>query len=100
MVSGLLMKGQVHVKSQVWVGPDSVGKFKKTIIKSIQDKRVDISSAVSGQNVTFGLRNIGIDEIHRGMVIIDGSLTEPKGSWAFTADIEIFGSHSTSIKIG
>ncbi len=84
----------------MWLGPDSNGAFKKVVIKSIQDKRTDVSNAFAGQNVCLALRNIDRHQVHRGMMMIDGKDAEPRGIMEFEAEIEVFGKNHTSVRIG
>ena len=100
VVSGFLMSGVVSVKNTMWLGPDSNAQFKKVIVKSIHDKRTDVNNAFAGQNVCFSLRGIDRHQVRRGMVLIDGKEAEPKGIVEFEAEIEIFGRHSTSVRMG
>jgi len=100
VVSGFLMSGVVSVKNTLWLGPDSTGIFKKVTVRSIHDKRTDVNNAFAGQSVCFALRGIARNQIRRGMMMIDGKEPEPKGIIEFEAEIEIFGRHSTSVRIG
>jgi GTPase len=54
---------------------------------------------VSGSSATLALRNIHVGEILNGMVLIKAN-SEPFSCSEFLAEIEIFASHSTTIKIG
>jgi len=100
VVSGFLLSGTISVKSSVWLGPDSTGAFRKVVVKSIHDKRMEINTGLAGHSICLALRNVDRDDVHRGMMVIDGSLPEPKGIREFTALIEIFGRHSTSVRVG
>jgi GTPase len=100
VVNGFLQAGVVSVKNTMWLGPYSDGRFKKVTIKSIHDKRTDVTNAFAGQSVCFALRGIERTEIKKGMVLIDGNQQEPNCVTEFDAEIEIFGKHSTSIRVG
>lgn len=100
VVSGFLMTGQVSVKNTLWLGPDSNGAFSKVVVKSIHDKRTDVNTASAGQNVCFALRGATRSQTIKGMVLIDGNEPQPEGFTEFTAEIEIFGGHATSMRIG
>ncbi|KAJ9117262.1 hypothetical protein QFC20_000408, partial [Naganishia adeliensis] len=52
VASGIINTGKVHIGDAVVLGPDSVGQFIPTTIKSIQRKRVDVESAEAGQSVS------------------------------------------------
>ena len=100
VVSGILMSGVVSVKGSLWLGPNSNGEFRKVIVKSIHDKQTDVNNAFAGQSVCLALRNIARNQIKKGMMLIDGNETNPKGILEFEAEIEIFGRNSTSVRIG
>jgi GTPase len=100
VVSGMLYSGVVSAKSEMWLGPNSTGEFRKVTIRSIQDKRVDVKNAFAGNTATFALRNVKREDVHKGMVLIDGKEPKPVPVYECDAEIEIFGRHSTSIRIG
>jgi GTPase len=100
VVSGILLSGVVSVKSTLWLGPDRTGRYQRVAVKSIHDKKMEVSNAFAGQNVCFALRGVVRGQIRKGMYLIDGRESEPPAMREFTAEIEIFGRHSTSIKTG
>lgn len=51
VVSGVIESGVVKPNDQVLVGPDSLGHFIPTAIRSIEKKRVKVDSAEAGQCV-------------------------------------------------
>lgn len=52
MQSGVITAGSVRANDNVLLGPDSVGQFIATAIKTIQRKRASIESAEAGQSVS------------------------------------------------
>lgn len=49
--NGVLNAGTVKTGDTVLLGPDSLGQFVSTSVKSIQRKRASVSSAEAGQSV-------------------------------------------------
>lgn len=99
VVSGFLYRGIIKVKNTYWLGPDTTGKYKKVIVKSIHNKRVDVQLAEAGQQVCLALRNFSRDLVNKGMVVIE-SKQEPQNYRTIVAEIEIMGRHSTNIRVG
>lgn len=54
----------------VLLGPDSLGAFTPTVIKSIQRKRVPVTTAEAGQSVSFALKRVKRAAIRKGMVLL------------------------------
>lgn len=99
VVSGILLKGKAKINENVLIGPDSIGSYKNTQIKSIHYKRVNVESAKPGTYVCFNLKKISKDWVKKGMVIIS-SLDQPRNVWEFEAEISVLQTHHTTIKIG
>ena len=99
VVSGILLKGKAKINENVLIGPDSIGSYKSTQIKSIHYKRVNVESAKAGTYVCFNLKKISKDWVKKGMVIIS-SLDQPRNVWEFEAEISVLQTHHTTIKIG
>lgn len=55
VVNGVINSGAVKTGDTVLLGPDSLGQFVSTSVKSIQRKRASVNSAEAGQSVRFGL---------------------------------------------
>ncbi|SGY23526.1 BQ5605_C019g08948 [Microbotryum silenes-dioicae] len=60
------MSGVVNVGDTVLLGPDSLGGFVTTAVKSIQRKRVNVNRAEAGQSVSFALKRIKRSQIRKG----------------------------------
>lgn len=56
----------VAVGDTVSLGPDSLGAFTTTVVKSIQRKRVNVLHAEAGQSVSFGLKKIKRAGVRKG----------------------------------
>jgi GTPase len=70
VVSGIVQSGAVHVGDTVLIGPDSVGQFTPTTIRSIERKRVNVPGASAGQSASLALRKIRRKEVRKGMVVL------------------------------
>lgn len=55
VVNGVINSGAVKTGDTVLLGPDSLGQFVSTSVKSIQRKRASVNSAEAGQSVRFVL---------------------------------------------
>lgn len=99
VVSGIIKSGLVHVGDNVLIGPDGLGQFTPTSIRSIQRKRLDVPAASAGQSASFALKKIRRKEVRKGMVVlprVEGQ-PQPKVHLEFVAEVLIL-SHATTIK--
>ncbi|KAK4141424.1 GTP-binding protein 1 [Dichotomopilus funicola] len=98
VVSGIVKSGVIHTGDEVQIGPDSLGRFTQTSIRSIERKRIGVPAASAGQSATFALRRVRRKDVRKGMVVL--SKTEgaaPKVYREFVAEVLIL-SHATTIK--
>ncbi len=98
VVSGIIKSGVVHAGDSVQIGPDSLGHFTSTKIKSIERKRLPVPAASAGQSASFALHKIRRKDVRKGMVVlpkIEGE--ERKVSREFIAEVLIL-SHATTIR--
>ena len=58
VVSGVVKSGIVHTGDTVLVGPDSLGQFTTTTIRSIERKRIGVPACSAGQSASFALRKV------------------------------------------
>jgi GTPase len=70
VVSGNIVSGIVHVGDTLLLGPDSLGAFVPTVIKSIHRKRVNVPCALAGQGASFALKKIKRAGLRKGMVMV------------------------------
>ncbi|KAK4054420.1 hypothetical protein OIV83_000914 [Microbotryomycetes sp. JL201] len=70
VVSGVIMGGRVSVGDTILLGPDSLGAFLPTAVKSIQRKRVNVEHAEAGQSVSFALKRTKRAAVRKGMVLL------------------------------
>ncbi|KAJ5973489.1 hypothetical protein N7481_010699 [Penicillium waksmanii] len=97
VVSGVVKSGVIHAGDQVVVGPDSLGQFTTTTIKTIERKRIQVNACFAGQSGSFALKRVRRKEVRKGMVVLKKSEDPPKVYREFTAEVLIL-SHATTIK--
>ncbi|KAK1809486.1 hypothetical protein LTR12_016169 [Friedmanniomyces endolithicus] len=107
VVSGVVKSGIVHAGDTVLVGPDSLGQFTSTTIRSIERKRIPVPVCSAGQSASFALRRVRRKDVRKGMVVLlaksDSNPTaatvsgQPKVHREFVAEVLIL-SHATTIR--
>jgi GTPase len=96
VVSGVILSGHLATGQEVWLGPDGLGHFQPTIIKSMQRKRVHVDHAHAGQSVSLNLKRIKRSGVRKGMVILSKNLdTPPKATRVFEGQVLILYHNST-----
>ena len=70
VVSGIVRAGVAHEGDSVLVGPDSLGNFIPTAIRSIERKRIRVPAVSAGQSASFALKRIKRKEVRKGMVVL------------------------------
>ncbi|KAG6004367.1 hypothetical protein E4U21_001130 [Claviceps maximensis] len=99
VVSGIVKSGVVHEGDNVLIGPDSLGQFVPTAIRSIERKRIRVPAATAGQSASFALKKLKRKDVRKGMVVLpklEGQ-PNPKVHKEFVAEVLIL-SHATTIK--
>ncbi|KAK2052860.1 elongation factor Tu GTP binding domain-containing protein [Colletotrichum caudatum] len=99
VVSGIVKSGVVHAGDNVLIGPDSLGQFTATSIRSIERKRLGVPAASAGQSASFALKKVRRKDVRKGMVVLpklEGQ-PAPKVHREFIAEVLIL-SHATTIK--
>lgn len=99
VVSGIVKSGVVHAGDNILVGPDSLGQFTATSIRSIERKRIGVPAASAGQSASFALKKMRRKDVRKGMVVlpkIEGQPV-PQVYREFIAEVLIL-SHATTIK--
>ncbi|TQN70448.1 GTP-binding protein 1 [Colletotrichum shisoi] len=99
VVSGIIKSGVIHAGDNVLVGPDSLGQFTTTSIRSIERKRLGVPAASAGQSASFALKKVRRKDVRKGMVVLpklEGQ-PAPKVHREFIAEVLIL-SHATTIK--
>ncbi|OJI96024.1 hypothetical protein ASPVEDRAFT_119726 [Aspergillus versicolor CBS 583.65] len=97
VVSGVAKSGVIHAGDTVLVGPDSLGQFTTTTIKSIERKRIQVNACFAGQSGSFALKRVRRKEVRKGMVVLKKLDQPPKVFREFVAEVLIL-SHATTIK--
>ncbi|MCJ1372036.1 hypothetical protein MMC20_003257 [Loxospora ochrophaea] len=98
VVSGVVKSGVIHSGDTILIGPDSLGQFTTTRIRSIERKRIRVPVCSAGQSASFALRGIRRKEVRKGMAVLPKLDTPPKVYREFVAEVLIL-SHPTTIKI-
>jgi GTPase len=57
-VSGTCLKGVIKLNETLLLGPDAVGKFRPTLIKSIHRKRLPVQECRASQTASFSLKKV------------------------------------------
>ncbi|OJD33176.1 gtp-binding protein 1 [Diplodia corticola] len=100
VVSGVVKSGILHSGDTVLVGPDSLGQFITTKVRSIERKRIPVPGCAAGQSASLALRNVRRKDVRKGMVVlprVDPAAPPPKVYREFIAEVLIL-SHATTIK--
>jgi len=70
VVSGIVKSGVIHAGDTVLIGPDSLGQFTTTNIRSIERKRISVPGASAGQSASFALKKVRRKDVRKGMVVL------------------------------
>lgn len=97
VISGVVKGGVIHAGDSVLVGPDSLGQFITTNIRSIERKRIPVPVCSAGQSASFALKRVRRKDVRKGMVVLPKLDTPPKVYREFIAEVLIL-SHATTIK--
>lgn len=98
VVSGVVKSGVIHAGDSVLIGPDSLGQFQTTNIRSIERKRIQVPFCKAGQSASFALKRIRRKEVRKGMVVLPKlDAGPPKVYREFVAEVLIL-SHATTIR--
>lgn len=96
---GFLSRGQIKAGDTVWVGPDSVGEYHKSKIRSIHYKRLTVDFCMAGHHVCVSLPNIDRKLLKQGVYILHEKV-ERRAVRKFTASIKVLSNHPITIKRG
>ncbi|TVY38135.1 GTP-binding protein [Lachnellula subtilissima] len=98
VISGIIKSGVIHAGDTVLIGPDSLGQFTTTNIRSIERKRISVPAASAGQSASFALKRVRRKDVRKGMVVLPKlEQNSPKVYREFVAEVLIL-SHATTIK--
>lgn len=90
------MSGVVHVGDTLLLGPDSLGAFTPTVVKSIHRKRVNVPFAAAGSGSSFALKKVKRAGLRKGMVMVSKNV-DCKAVMEFEAEVLVL-FHSSTIK--
>jgi GTPase len=99
VAGGIVRAGSVKVGDKVIVGPNSVGDYLQTTVKSIHIKYTNVQEATCGHYVCLALRGLQRYQVKKGMIVLNAN-SEKLAVREFTAQIQILSGHSVSIKEG
>ncbi|KAI9676644.1 MAG: hypothetical protein M1829_002961 [Trizodia sp. TS-e1964] len=97
VVSGVVKSGAIHAGDTVLVGPDSLGQFTTTTIRSIERKRIQVPVCSAGQSASFALKKVRRKDVRKGMVVLPKLEIAPEVYREFVAEVLIL-SHATTIR--
>jgi len=95
VVSGTIKQGKLKAGSELLLGPDSSGKFRKVKSKSIEMHYHPLAEADAGLVVGIAIRGVKYEEVKRGMILCDKKI-EPRAVQTFEAEILVL-NHPTRI---
>jgi len=99
VIHGFVVCGTPRIGDVVWVGPDSLGNYIKSKIKTLHFNRVSCDFVVPGNHCTICLPGVTRDYLKCGMYILQG--TVPRISVRkFTAEVKVVSTHGVTIKPG
>jgi GTPase len=98
VVGGIITQGRFKTGDTVWLGPDGLGAFRSTQIKSIHVKGVETDHVDAGNDAALCLKKEKRSAVRKGNVLLEMSDPKrmPSSYWQFEAEIVIL-YHSTTI---
>ena len=67
----------IHAGDPVLIGPDSLGQFTTTAIRTIERKRIPVPLCSAGQSASFALKKVRRKDVRKGMVVLPKLDTHP-----------------------
>ncbi|KAL1715862.1 P-loop containing nucleoside triphosphate hydrolase protein [Schizophyllum commune] len=100
VVNGIINSGRIQAGDQIMFGPDSNGNFANTVVKSMQRKRADVTTAEAGQCVAVALKRVRRTDVRKGMIIVHRTEAgPPKAVMRFEGQVLIL-YHNTTLQPG
>jgi GTPase len=96
VVSGVVKSGVIHTGDTILIGPDSLGGFTTTKVRSIERKRIQVPGCSAGQSASLALRNVRRKDVRKGNVVLHredkpdpttGIISNPKVYREFVAEV-------------
>ncbi|TFK25737.1 GTP-binding protein 1 [Coprinopsis marcescibilis] len=97
VVNGIVNAGSIKAGDAVMLGPDSNGNYQTTVVKTMQRKRANVTSAEAGQCVSLALKRIRRSAVRKGMVLVHKSDTPPRAVRHFEGQVLIL-YHNTTLQ--
>jgi elongation factor 1-alpha len=98
VVSGTVKQGKLKPGSELLIGPDASGQFKKVKATSIEMHYHPMPEANAGLVVGIAIKGIKHGDVERGMILSDASV-KPRAAKSFEAEILVL-NHPTRIASG
>lgn len=98
VVSGTIKQGRLQAGTELIIGPDSTGHFKKVKAKSIEMHYQRLAEANAGLIVGIALHGVKPKDIERGMILCDRAM-QPRAVRSFESEVLVL-SHPTRIASG
>ncbi|KAJ7462317.1 GTP-binding protein 1 [Mycena galericulata] len=97
VVNGIINNGSVKTGDAVCLGPDSNGNYQSTVVKSMQRKRANVTTAEAGQCVSLALKRVRRTAVRKGMVLVHKTDAPPKAVRQFEGQVLIL-YHNTTLQ--
>jgi len=98
VVSGTVKQGKLKPGSELLIGPDESGQFKKVKATSIEMHYQPLKEANAGLVVGIAIKGMKYEDVKRGMILSDASV-KPRAVKSFEAEILVL-NHPTRIAPG
>lgn len=98
VASGTIKSGSLNAGDELLIGPFPDGSFRETKARSIEIHYHRVDEAHAGQLISVALKNIGVDEVERGMVLLPRD-SDPCPVREFEAELMVL-NHPTRINDG
>ncbi|KAJ7262166.1 GTP-binding protein 1 [Mycena haematopus] len=94
---GIINNGSIKTGDAVLIGPDSNGNYQSTVVKSMQRKRANVTTAEAGQCVSLALKRVRKAAVRKGMVLVHKTDNPPKAVRQFEGQVLIL-YHNTTLQ--
>jgi len=98
VVSGTIRQGKLKAGTELILGPDRTGRFRKVKAKSIEMHYHPLEEADAGLVVGIAIRGVKHEEVKRGLILCD-KMIRPRAVKSFEAEIVVL-NHPTRIASG
>jgi elongation factor 1-alpha len=98
VVAGTIRQGRLKAGSELLLGPDGSGGFRRVRAKSIEMHYHRLAEADAGLVVGIALRRVKGEQVGRGMILCDPAI-QPRAVWTFDTEVLVL-YHPTRIATG